>query len=258
MDVRVVIDEIATGIEFDIERMPDHPVERIGELCDAASSGLRTLAGCALLIDADADSYYQHLARSAEVRRYFLDRYRREAPLLRDAYRAAGNSAALFDALAAYRFDLARDLATLSNTTWWQGEEYLEDFALAHLLHLLVQAVPRDAPPVRQALENLDHALDGGEPAKLAVCRAIVEGDQVAFDEAFDALLAARSAELLEQGDPFTVYDEAAYRVTNTLYIDGLAFLTLADRFSLTTRDEYRYCPRNARVAPATLTGNAP
>jgi hypothetical protein len=257
MNLRVVIDEIATGIEFDVERMPDHPVDKIGEMCDAVSSGSRTLAGCALLLDGDADGYYQHLGRSAEVRRYFLDRCAREAPALRDGYRAAGNSAALFDALAARRFDLARGVASLSNTTWWEGEEYHEDFALAHLLHLLVQDEPRDGTQVRQALESLDRALDGSEPAKLAVCRAIVERDQAAFDEAFEALLAARTAELLEQGDPYTPYDEAADRVAKTFYIDGLALLNLADRFSLTTRDEYRYCPRTARVAPAGIAGNA-
>src|SRR5690349_13372629 len=207
MDLRDAVDEIATGIQFDVERMPDHPVDKIGEMCDAASFGSRTLAGCALLIDGDADAYYQHLTRSAEVRRYFLDRCRREAPALRNAYRAAGNSAALFDALAARRFDLARDVATLSNTTWWEGEEYREDFAFAHLLHLLVQDADRNGTEVRLALENLDHALDGSEPAKLAVSRAIIERDQIAFDAAFDALVVARKAELLEQGDPFTPYD---------------------------------------------------
>ena len=258
MDIRSAIDEIAVSIEFDIGELPEQSIDRIGPVCDMAIGGLRTLAGCALLLDADVDAYYQNLTRSAELRRYFLDRCRREAPALRDGYRAAGNSAALFDALAAHRFDLAREVASLSNTTSWEGEEYLEDFSLAHLLHLLVQGAARDGTEVRQALENLDRALDGSEPAKLGVCRAIVQGDQIAFDDAFDALLVARKAELLEQDDPFTPYDEAAHRVANTFYIDGLALLNLADRFSLTTRDEYRYCPRTARVAPAATGANTP
>jgi hypothetical protein len=258
VDIRSAINEIAVSIDFDLGELPEHSVSRIGSMCDMAIDGLRTLAGCALLLDADADLYSQNLTRSAELRRHFLDRCRREAPASRDGYRAAGNSAALFDALAARRFDLARDIASLSNTTWWEGEEYFEDFALAHLLHLLVQDARRDGTEVRQALEDLDRALDGSESAKLGVCRAIVEGDQVAFDEAFDVLLVARTAELLEQGDPYTPYDEAAHRVANTFYIDGLALLNLADRFSLKTRDEYRYCPRTARVAPTTMAGNAP
>jgi hypothetical protein len=258
VDIRSAIDEIAVSIEFDIGEIPEHPVARIGTVCDMAISGLRTLAGCALLLDADADAFCQSLAKSAELRRYFLDRCRRETPALRDGYRAAGNSAALFDALAARRFDLARDIASLSNTTWWEGEEYLEDFALAHLLHLLVQDASPNGIEVSQALLNLERALDGAEPAKLALCRAIVQRDQAAFDEAFDSLLVARNAELLEQGDPYTPYDEAAHRVANTFYIDGLALLNLADRFFLTTRDEYRYCPRSARVAPATVAGNTP
>jgi hypothetical protein len=253
VDLRDAIDEMAVSIEFDIGELPEHPVDRIGAVCDMASDGLRTLAGCALLLDADADAYVQHLTRSAETRRYFLDRCRREAPALRNAYRAAGNSAGLFDALAARRFDLARDIARLSNTVWWEGEEYLEDFTVAHLLHRLVQDEPRDGPQVRQALENLERAIGESEAAKFAVCRAIVQSDQVVFYEGFEAMLAARTAELLEQGDPFTPYDEAAHRVANTFYIDGLALLNLADRFSLRTRDEYRYCPRTARVLPAPL-----
>jgi len=247
MDIAEVLDEITTGIEFDLGRAPDHPVDKIGEICDSASSGYRTLAGCGLIVDADTDAYYHFLARSGLVRRYFLDRCRREAPDLQNGYRAAGNSPALFDALAARHFGLAREVAALSNTSPWEGEEYAEDFFWAHFFHLTIRESP-DAPAVQQTVQDLEEALAGDTPARLAVCKSLAARDQEAFDEAFGALLAERRAVLAEQGEPFTPYDEAEHRVAASCYIDGLAVLNVADHLGLSTRAEYRYCPRAARV----------
>ena len=246
MDLRDVTEEIAAGVEFELGKLSDNPVERIGQVCDIASDGFRTLAGSALLLDADTDSYYHLLANSAAVRLYFLDRCQREKASVRDPYRATGNSAALFAAIAARHFDLAGRMAALSPNDWWEGEEYGEDFYFAHFFHLLLAHPKTDPAQLQQALRNLKAA--DGAPARPRVCEALVDRDQEAFDDAFNALLGERATELAELGEPFTPYDAAARHVAESLYTEGLAILNVADWLRLATQREYPRCPAAARI----------
>lgn len=248
MVLRDIVEEIAAGVELELEKLSDHAPDAIGQVCDDISSGFRTLAGCALLLDADTDSYYHGLANCGAARVYFLNRSQREQPDLRNAYRATGNSGPLFSTLAARHFDLARKIVALSSKTFWEGEEYAEDFCFAHFFHLLIVDPRAGQTEVKTALTDLGAAIGEDAPARFQVCRSLWDRDQQAFNEAFEALLDERNKELAEMGDPYTPYDAAAHRVARTFFIDGLAILNVADLLGLSTEREFRFCPAAARL----------
>lgn len=250
MELEDVVDELVSSNEFDLERVADHPVDRIGALCDEITDNFRTLAGCAVLLEADTDGFRQLLIKSGETRRYYLGRCAAEAPELRDPYRAASNGAAFFDALAAGDVGLAREIASLSSTQWWEGEEYPEDFHFLHFLHRLLEE-SRPAEELASDVDLLEGALEGAEPGKLDVCRALSNADQEAFDPAMEDMLTEYAEHLESLDDPYTPYEALARRVRSAICVEALALLNIAELRGLTTQAEYRFCPLTARVRPA-------
>lgn len=248
MALRTIVKEIESGVEFELEKLADNEVEAIGQVCETIANGYRTLAGCALLLNADSDRYYHLLAHAAAARKYFLERCQTEKPDFRDAYRAAGNSQPLFSALAARHFALAERIAALSSRVWWEGEEYAEDFYYAHALHLLLIQNPPNGAALAAALKGLKEELDDNTMARYLVCLGLANRDQSIFDDAFDELLAMRKEEVSEMTEPFTPYDSAEQRVAKSYFTEGLALLNLADKLGLTTKPAYHYCPALTRL----------
>jgi hypothetical protein len=251
MSLREHKQEIEIHIEWDLEHLDD-PVSlaKVGPLYERLSTNLRVIGGCALLLDGDTDGLYAGLTRSGHAHAHLLARRAKE-PAVRSPHLATGNSAAFFDTLAARNFDLARHIASLSPTEWWRGEEYEEDFCFASFFHLLLQASAPVRDVLTRTLDRFGEAAGDDDKAKLLVCQALAARDQKAFDEGFDALLDSRAETLKEDKERFWPDGQIVYRVNSRLYIEGLAILNVADMLGLATADEYRYCPRLARL-PAT------
>lgn len=245
--MRESVAEIAMMLESDIElvrRLP--PIERVGPVYDELSAHYRIVAGCALLSDGDTDAYADALTCSGHIRHHLLTR-RAEKPSLRNAYFAAGNSAGLFDPLAANNIGLAKAIADLSPREWWEGEEYSEDFYFAHFFHLLLRQ-PRGALELTSTVDLLREAVADDESARVGICTALMSLDQATFDRSFSKLLDERDAELVEEGDRFWPDGKIAFRVMSRLYTEALAILNVADLRGLETESEYRYCPALARM----------
>lgn len=248
MSLRESVAEIATMLQSDIElvrALP--PIERVGPVCDDLCTHYRIVAGCALLSDGDTDAYAAALTCSGHVRHHLLTRHA-EKPSLRNPYFAAGNSAGLFDALAAGNVDMATVIADLSPREWWEGNEYAEDFYFAHFFHLLLWQPQGSHPELASTLERLRAAFADDECARVGICTALMSRDQAGFEASFDKLLDERDTELVEEADRFWSDGKIGFRVMSRLHTEALAILNVADLRGLATEREYRYCPALARM----------
>lgn len=248
MSLRESVAEIATMLQSDLELVRGlPPIERVGPVYDELCAHYRIVAGCALLSEGDTDAYAGALACSAHVRHHLLTRHE-EKPSLRNPYFAAGNSAGLFDALAASHIGLAAAIAELSPGEWWEGEEYAEDFYFAHFFHLLLRQPQGSHPDLASTLERLRAAFADDERARVGICTALMSRDQAGFDASFDKLLDERDTELVEEADRFWSDGKIGFRVMSRLHTEALAILNVADLRGLATEHEYRYCPALARM----------
>lgn len=249
MSLRSVAQEIESYVTVGLEMLSyGLPVEEIGRTCDDLCQHYRTLACCALLVQADTDGFLHCLHRSGNVRLHFLQRCAaREG--YHDSYTCTGSSAGFFDAMAARNFPLALRIAQLSPEHWQEGEEYRDDFCFAYFFHLAVRNSADDRPRMASTLDDMAQIVQGEESPKLAVCRALLDRHQQAFDEAFEALLDARKEEIEEERPQFFPDDRIVFRTKSRVYTEGLAVLNVADHLGLQTAPEYRYCPVTARLA---------
>lgn len=195
----------------------------------------------ALLCDGDAREMARLLRCSALVdvacRRMDLSR--------RPDLRVASRAAPFADALAAGALDEAREIARLAPTSPLRGKEYEEDFWRARVQHLLLLD-PAGQAPLRAALGRWS-AVPKGAGADLAICGALVEADPAAFRKAMTGLLAERRRRLATRsslvGNPL----EAA-AIEGKIFVEGLAYLRLAELRKVETRESYPPMPAAARV----------
>ena len=247
MALREAREEVAVYVESDLALVRGRPsLERVGVAYDELCKHYRILAGCALLLDGDVDEYADMLTRSGHARVHLLERLS-ENPAMRNPYLAAGNADALFDALAAGNFGLARIIASLSPTQWWKGEEYEEDFHFAHFFHLLIRDRTRFDAELDMAVDQLAQATDDDEAARPRLCKALRESDQTGFSDAFARLLEERDLELAEDKQKFWPDGKIGLRIKSELFTEALALLNVADQVGLRTEREYPYCPALAR-----------
>lgn len=224
---------------------PDYPIEELGRLGLELAANFRALAIIALLIRGDSELFYQNLIRSGETRETYLQRLK-QAGIDKDHHQVSGRCEQLLDAIAAGDFVLARRIASLSPTEWRPGHEYEDDYCYAQVLHRFVTEPPleEEIPPL---LSRFEAYLEGNPSARLAVCRALAQKDQDAFDESFDDLLDEQEDRIAaakargQMDDPIVVSQRR-------VFVEGLAILRLAEMCGLETQPEYRYCPSLARV----------
>lgn len=239
-------DHIQIYLDFVVEFVERDPsIQSLGKRCHDISRHYRALGVCALLAEGDIDAFFHSLIRSAQTRRYFLDRCRRENHIS-DFYLAASFNGPFFDAVAADQFRLAEAIARLSPQEWRERDEYEDDFAYTHFLHRLVlnpTEGPTEGPAV---LERFERALEGAASPRLGVCRAILARDTDAFESAFVDLLAAREAEIAAARSTAET-EEVTFEPEAGLFVEGLALLKLAGRLGLTPAPEHPMCPSIAR-----------
>ena len=227
---------------------PDCPPEELGSLGLKLSRRFRSLGIIVLLAKADSDRFYHNLMRSGRVRLTYLQRLH-DAGVNQAHHRVSGRIDPLLDAIASGDLELARRIAALLPGGIYEGHEYEDDYCYAQVLHRMIQETPalEQCPPF---LERFEAYLEGEPNARLPICEALVAEDQDAFDEAFEAFLdeweekIAAAKERGQMEDPEIV----AQRLVS---VEGLAILRLAERSSLRTASEYRFCPSLARVPMA-------
>lgn len=247
MKLTEYLDIIAYDIGFWMAAFqnPDYPLDQLGDISIDVSEKLRAAAIIALVGKGDSDAYFHNLIRSARCRIGYLQRLR-DAGVSNAHHQASGRIGPLLDAIAAADFATARQIVALSPRDWLQGHEYEDDFCYAQLVHGLLSAPP-DANRLQQLFQRFEQVLDGQDEPRFGVMKALVDRDQAAFDNAFEALLAARTA-AIEAEKARKRIEEPAMIAERQVYVEGLALLQIATRLKIVTQSEYIYCPSVARV----------
>ena len=224
---------------------PDYPSEQMGTLSLELSDRFRVLAIITLLVQNDPDSYYHNLIRSVMMRETYLSRLHREK-IVGDHHQSSGRYDALLDAVAAGEFDLARRIVDLSPGEWCKGHEYEDDYCYAQILHRFVQIAPQPQE-IQPFLTQFEAYLDEEPNARFEVCKALVNKDQAAFDDAFEKLIIEQEMKIAEDKERGQLEDPIV--IANRLvFVEGLAILRFAEKQGLQTQQEYRFCPSLARV----------
>lgn len=217
----------------------------LGRISVQLCGKLRALAIIALVVKADSDRFFHNLIRSGTVRETFLARLK-QAGHQADHHLASSRLDGLLDAIAAGDIELAQRIAWLSPRQFEPQREYEDDFCYAQVLHRLVHGVSA-ASVYEPFLARHEAVLQGQPDPRLALCRALVTPSQADFDTAFADLLQARSDEIAAQVARSQL-DEPQTVAERQVFVEGLAWLRLAERAGLRTEAEYLYCPSSARV----------
>ena len=203
----------------------------------------RMLALCALLRDADVDTYCDFLARSGQVRQHFLENVARPAGadpriwcLSKDLFFPAS--------LAAGDLETARAIAVASPRRHEPAVEYEDDFLFVHFLHRALVGTPQELDAI---LARWETVLEGNSSARFEVCRALASSRQDELDHALHGLVSQRQRELEAYRKSLRFHAEE-YAAEGHVFVDGLAVLRLAELRNLKTEPEYPLLPRAARV----------
>ena len=238
---------LAYDIAFWIEGLmnPEYPVEEMGKLSIEISQKFRSLAIIVLLVNGNNNLFNHNLIRSGMARVTYLKRLRDEG-VTRNHHFASGRYEPLLDAIAAGDIALALRIVALSPTEWQQEQEYEDDYCYAQILHKLIQKQFPEQE-ISRLLDQFEACLEGNSSARLDVCKAMVERNQNAFDEAFEALLEEQEAKIGADKARFQMEDPIVI-AQRQVFVEGLAILRLAELCRLTTQSEYRYCPSLSRI----------
>ncbi|ATB43114.1 hypothetical protein CYFUS_008593 [Cystobacter fuscus] len=211
------------------------------------SSCWRSLALCALLQDADADTFAEHLCRSAQARRVLLELGSRSSvkPQLLCCTRDPGFCAAL----AAGHLGLAADIAARSPTRHFQGVEYEDDFLFFHFMHRLVLK-PEGMDERTRLLERWKQVEQGRPSANFEVCVALNEKAPRAFTAAFELFIDTRREQLQGYAQRMG-FNPELNATEGKVFIEGLAVLRLAEFQGLPTHPSYDFIPALARFPPS-------
>lgn len=219
---------------------PDARPEQLGALSEEVTRKLKAAAIIVLLTKANVDGYCHNLIRAANARETYLQRMH-ETQRLDDHHFCAGRLEGFLAACAADDFSLARSIAALSPGAWRQGHEYEDDFCYAQTLFNLI-AAQRDDVAIAALCKRWELALGGAPGARLALVRACLQRDPLAFDQAFNDLLDERSIRIskdIARGQ----LEEPPVIAERQIYIEGLALLRIAGRLGIALQPDYRYCP---------------
>jgi hypothetical protein len=227
---------------------PDVSADDWGELSLEIGHKLRSLAIMAVVSKGDQSLFAQNLTRSGRVRLTYLQRLRLEG-VNYDHHSASARIDGLMDAIAASDLELSRQIISASRSSWLEGAEYEDDFCHAQLIHQLVSQ-EKDEAAVTALIEQFEKVLDGQPGARLDVCRALLNRDQSAFDDAFERLIQERETKIAADKARFQL-EEPEVMSQRLIFVEGLAVLRLATLHGLKTESDYLFCPSIARLTEA-------
>ena len=238
-------EEIALAIDFHIQGcLRGVAPGSVAADADAVTTYYQAIGICELLLDAEVDAFFHHLIRSAQARRWLLDRSR-AAPGHPESVIRASNTSGLFGAIAAFQWPLARDVAARSPVTWLDEVEYEDDFCYSHFLHRYLLSAPE--AELASILTRFEAALEGQGSARLGLCRVLSSRDRAAGAAAFEALIEEQSAKIQKMQATSIYATEGLFLPLSSIFIEGLAWLSLLDATGIVLAGEYMYCPSLAR-----------
>ncbi|MEM9378335.1 MAG: Imm49 family immunity protein [Planctomycetota bacterium] len=219
---------------------PEVPVEELGAVALQTSANLRTLALFTLLARGDDEHARSNLSRSAGAWCRFLSRASR-SEAGRIPHFVSGRVDPLIDALAAGDFELVERIGALAPAERQGRAEYEDDHCYARLVVELTRDEV-DSARVEALMERLEAEQPDDGLGRSAFCRAIAERSSDDLEEALDARLAAFEEgrrDAREAGQEETAEVVAAQSVC----VEGLAWLRLADRRGVEVSRAFRFCP---------------
>jgi hypothetical protein len=214
------------------------PVARIDDVHQVCTF-YRQLGVATMFQEGDADRYHVAAMQSASLYLFELQRQP-------DAAKVTSFAKPLFDAIGSGYWEAARWIAEASRATWNPDREYEDDFLYVWFLmqHALLDA-PREE--TEKLLDRYEAVLEGAFDVRLALCRALLDTDEVAFDTELRALLERRRDEVDALADRGALGNDAAMWMRH-FALEGIALLELAKRQSMKTGSRYLHCPDPART----------
>ncbi len=218
----------------------DYPLEQLGSLSLEVSDKLRVLAIIGLLTKGDNDLMCHNLIRSGNARVVFLKRLKL-AKVEIDHHMCSGRYEPLLDSIAAGNFELAQQISAMSPSEWLKDHEYEDDYCYAQIIQRLIQAEISQNDIFPFLIQFKDY-LNDEENARFDICKALINYDQVAFEEAFENLLDERELLIMKDKEEGQMEDPLIIAKRH-IFIEGLALLRVAKKHGLLIQSEYRYCP---------------
>jgi hypothetical protein len=241
-----LIDEIQENISI---LAGGYPIKELGETYENLCFQFQGLGICNLLTSLEFEDYCRNLLISAYCRRFYL-RKSQEKGNGDDLYLAISRTEAFFDAIAAGSFVLANEIVNMSPTDWIPDGEYEDDFCYYAFMHRYIELfADSDVDKLNQILDRFEKSLGKGSPARLSVCRALLDKDQGGFEKAFSDLLVERETQIKSQKTVLVSYEEPR----KYIFTEGLALLEIAKHSGITVGDEYNYCPAIAVPPPTPI-----
>lgn len=199
----------------------------------------RTRGICALFLECDADGFHADLQKSAAFYLHYLKQ------IAEPADKVTSKADPFFDAVACNDLAAAREIARHARPTWNEGEEYEDDFL--YVFFLMQCLHPEAAEADRRAvLDAFEAVLDGEESTRLDVCRALMDRDVKAFDDALGRRIDEHE-ETYREGRMADYIAEEEWATEGLLFVEGLALVVLAKHLGITVQDNYLYIPSLAR-----------
>lgn len=249
-----ICQDIALYLEFFIDgAMRSAGADGQAKSADAVVTYYQAMGICELLLDAEVDAFFHHLIRSAQTRKWILEKSR--TPGYPALVVRAGNVRGLHAAIAASQWGLAREIAALSPQDVLGEVEYEDDFCYAHFLHRYVLAAPH--AELSAIVARFDGALEGGASTRRDLCRALLARDAKACEEAFAALIEEQTETVARKKAESLEATEGLFYPMSSIYVEGLAWLALLDAAGVSMPGEHAYCPslaRRKRYAPFQVT----
>ncbi len=222
--------------------LPVHPQAPAPHLFNIAHC-YRILALCALLQEADVDSFRDRLCKSGHTWLYLLN-LRAHGQQIPPQIICTSKAFAFSCSLAAGDLSTAHAIAALSPTSHLEHVEYEDDFLFFRfMLSLLHQ--PDAEEPLQRLLERWKQLLGGAHTARLEVCDALLARER--FEERFEGYVGERLQELTQYRRRLD-FNPTLMATEGKIDMEGLALLRLAELRGLLVQHSYDLAPSLARL----------
>lgn len=228
------LDEVHGELVFDLRELAalvatSASAVDLGDTFDELCDKFEALGLCHLLEFGDIDVYRMNLVRSAQARRYLLDRMRIEGTLS-DRHLGLSRTRAIFSALAGGSLSVARQVVERSVEIFDPNWEYEDDHCYFLALHRFLQQAPLPAG----LLARFEVVLEGAESPRLDILQALSLRDRESFVVGLKKLLEAEDEAIEAARDSAAVHEGDLLHWPNSFVsIEGLGLLQLAEWMGL-------------------------
>jgi Immunity protein 49 len=190
-----------------------------------------------MLLEGTPEPYFVNAMQSATA---FVMELRRTP----DEVKVTSFSRPLQDAVSIGDWEAAREIASLSRTTWNADYEYEDDFLYVRFWHHLLLDAPTS--DLEANLARFEEVLGAGADVRLDVCRALHARDEGGFESRLRDLLNDRKEKVDDLIGRGAITEETGSWVQH-FALEGVALLKLAERAGLHPGLGFLHCPDIAR-----------